>query len=157
MKSLIIGLFVLTSTIGAAMGADKTIGSQERFQQQNFLESAKSAMDRCLAQYSLFLQVKAGLERHEAARKDLMGADAETRVAPPATPPHVSCVAREKTSIMYRSKDFVGSFKTDQRKGQANATVAQWLTAMDAIGTPVGLSEQAKFQTLFNSYLLDFQ
>ncbi len=70
-------------------------------------------------------------------------------------PVYLKFVKDTKEAMLPEAKAFIQSFtKTDER-GRATDMVAQWITALDAIGNRNSEAEASKFETLANRMTLE--
>lgn len=161
---ILIGIAMLAITTCATAATTKKSSDTPATGQIAFINAAKDAIQKCNAEYQHYKLMEhmadVGWEAEynsNQAMADATGtpAAATKRNDPPAY--HVACRDQRKAEVIPQSKSFMKSFKSSESKSRARDMVAQWITAIDAIGNEGSQSEEARFQTLANGLLIDSQ
>jgi len=159
---------VLASLAISANCADKS--TVKRQMQADFISDARNTINLCSQKYREYVEVKRmnqyayeqGLRADEAMARLETATGKDTRDLPSTklektVEYHVLCMEKSKELLLPRSKGFISSFKTAREQSDAKTMIAQWMTAIDSVGKPIGQSEAAKFETLANGLEIDMQ
>lgn len=129
----------------------------------DFIENAKQRIAVCEGQYDKFSAESFAAERSwesenkaEEAESRYSGKPIEVIQMRQTSPYHKICSESAKQDFIPTAKTFIRLFKNKETQKNAKDMVAQWITAIDAIGDKGAQSELAKFETLANGLLLDF-
>lgn len=147
-------MLAMTSASSAFAGNSKD--------KEAFIANAKQQMATCEQQYRKFRTDSWAAEKAWEAAYDAERASSRLTGKPPVNPAmeqvepyHKTCAEKAKKDILATAKAFIKSFKGADGQKNARDMVAQWVTAMDAIGNESAKAESAKFETLANGLLLD--
>ena len=165
MKPFLLLSFVLAMSIGSSLYAASTkkVDPKEvATAQQRFIQSTSDSLAECSKAFRVYVVGLEMLQMMEDAQDRLDESNLRLGIAPkprkpnePAPLIHAQCAERKKSELMPNAKEFIGSFKAKEQQTGARGLVAQWMTAMDSIGTNVSNQESAKYQTLANGLKID--
>lgn len=156
-KSISIAAWLST----AAFFALQTSAFAEVGSRSDFLTQGSAAIQTCQADYQSYLAVVRVSRLADETKQELNDAMERAGGGRKADGPstktelyHKECVAARKQALLPEAKRFVSGLKRADDKVKARKAIAQWMTAMDAIGSSVGDSEAAKYETLANEIRL---
>lgn len=163
-KTLFIILFML---IGAAQGANQK-ETDQKISANVFavFKKAKDDLDICSIKYVGYLlkvelaRMKKEVEISEAAAASGTGRFPDLQVSTQDViddiePIHKSCVDNAKIARISEASKALAGIKKTRTKELAKETLAQWITAIDAIGLSNGKTESDKFNSLVNRLIIE--
>ena len=155
-------LLILISPICSAAG--KVDLAQVKSDQEMFINVAKAAIKDCNMAFQRYRAMEFAADKLWESEYDVNESEARFDNKPVVAPTrmqtepyHLNCARDQKMNVLPQSKTFINSFKAASVKAEAKALIAQWITALDSIGTNIAENENAKFQTIANSIYIDMQ
>jgi len=117
-----------------------------------YLDKMQATLKHCRATNSLSVSTMESMIRAEI----LMGGDAAAAVKKfQESPTYKRCEKEAMADFQATSRDFMGKFRDPKMQGKAKDALAQWMTALDAVGNSNFDQEASKFATLANGVKLE--
>lgn len=159
-KSIIV--FAVALSLSSAAFCGEIASANHAPKTTEFIGDAKQRIAKCSYEYDKFLGTTKAASLAWEAESDAAEASANLSGKPvvypkmkEVTPYHKICADSSKDEFIPTAKIFIKSFKAASSKKSAKDMVAQWITAIDAIGSDAATTENAKFETLANGLMLE--
>lgn len=157
-------IFALSSpvTAQAKEHSEKSVAAIKAPKIADFVADAKQRIETCNSEYGKFrselfasnMLWEASYNAAEASAR-LNGGGVEAPTMSETKPYHKICAESSKNEFIPTAKIFIKSFKNVDKQKATKDMVAQWITAIDTIGSDAATTEYAKFETLANGLILE--
>lgn len=129
----------------------------------NLVTEAKQKLISCNKSFQVYRIMMQAADMARQAREDSEDAERRAGYSRPKQeavtdpqPQYLVCIASAKEQFVPSAKVFIKSVKSADTQRKAKDMIAQWITAIDAVGSSIASTEQAKFETQANSLMLEF-
>lgn len=157
-------LIAITSATGYAKSSKEKNATSAASgpQTKEFIATAKDRISKCESEFSKYESTSWAAEKAWDAAYSAAEATSRLTGKPVVNPEmskvelyHKACADNAKNELVPVSKGLFKSIKNTDAQNSAKDMMAQWITAIDAIGSQGSRAESAKFETLANRLLLD--
>lgn len=152
--------------VQAAQSREPALEAEEKLAQISILEQLSGFLKTCEEKFQSYrvqqqmartLYITA-MRARDARERAGLAPKPEPQLEP-VNESHKECGSKTKNFVLTRSQKLLGTFKNIEMRQRVKESLAQWLTAIDAIsdGSALRDAEVAKFQTKVNLLKLDLQ